>query len=249
MSEISEYWDRKPCEAWHGTAPAGSQKWSFEVMKQRYFVQPHIIKFADFPRWKDKLVLEIGCGIGTDLLMFSHYGAEVWGVDDSYVSLDLALERFLPYPDRKYKIVVDNAEEWLPLGPFDLIYSFGVLHHTPHPEKVLRLAHERLKDTGELRIMLYAKYSWKHFWHMQPEAQPGCPHVKWYSKREAKELLESCGFRVVSIEKTHIFPWRIKDYIEHGFVRAFPWNVIPRRWFAWLESKLGHHLLIKAVKA
>src|ERR1700739_509502 len=80
-----------------------------------------------------------------------------------------------------------NAEEFLPDGPFDLIWSFGVLHHTPHPEKVLRLAHERLKLDGDLRIMLYAKYSWKNlFTGQQPEAQAGCPLVRWYSMQGAK---------------------------------------------------------------
>jgi SAM-dependent methyltransferase len=229
-----DYWDKQPCGSLHP-----NPSW------QRYYVQPHIPRFAEFPKWRDKRVLEIGCGIGTDTLQFTKNGAYVWAVDQSAKSVEISGTRC---PDAVYNVV--DAEQWLPHGLFDLIYSFGVLHHTPHPEKVLLLAHERLKDDGELRIMLYAKYSWKHlFTRQQPEAQAGCPHVKWYSEREAKELLESCGFRVVSIEKTHIFPWRIKDYIKHSFVIAFPWNVIPLKWFAWLESKLGHHLLIKAVKA
>jgi hypothetical protein len=103
-----------------------------------------------------------------------------------------------------------------------------------------------LAQGGELRIMLYGKYSLKHFLGTQPEAQSGCPLVKWYSKRQARKLVESAGFRVVSIEKTHIFPYRIKDYIQGRYVIDWPWTWIPKEA---LEPYLGHHLLIRAVKA
>ena len=238
-----------PCEAWHGTAEIGSLAWSQQVMAQRYFVQPHIPKFAMFDKWKGKAVLEIGCGIGTDAIEFALAGAFVAAIDDSEESLRLAEKRVDWYTTGKPKFYKGNSEEWLPFASYDLIYSFGVLHHTLHPEKVLLRAHDVLKDTGQLRIMVYAKYSWKNFWGMQPEAAPNCPHVKWYSKREARKLLQSCGFKVVSIRKTHIFPWRIREYKMHLYKKAFPWSVTPPWLFRWLESKLGHHLLIVAVKA
>lgn len=230
--EIRAYWDSSPCGSRHP-----------DPTVQRYFTQPHIPDFADFPRWRSKRVLEIGCGIGTDTLQFVNNGAEVHAVEFSQISMWLAGNRLRNTAWLYWR----NAEEFLPDGHFDLIYSFGVLHHTLHPEKVLRLASSRLKPDGELRIMLYAKYSWKHlFTRQQPEAQAGCPYVKWYSMREAKHLVESCGFRVTSIRKTHIFPWRIPDYIEHRYKRAFPWNVVPHEWF---EPYLGHHILLVAVKA
>jgi SAM-dependent methyltransferase len=249
MNELTDYWNKRPCNVRHGTAPVGTPLWSEEVSIRKYTVEPHIIQFADFARWKDKRVLEIGCGIGTDTLQFLGAGAEVVAVDASVESLRLAAARASQI-DAPVQFILADAEEFLPTsGPFDLIYSFGVLHHTPHPEKVLQRAHDALVDVGELRIMLYAKWSWKHlFTRQQPEAQAGCPYVKWYSKREARKLVEDCGFHVRSIEKTHIFPWRIKDYIEHRYKKAFPWNVMPKKLFDWLETILGHHLLIQAVK-
>ena len=252
MNEIAEWWSKVPCESQHGTAERGSLAWSDEVTDQRYFVQHHILRFADFPSWRGKKVLEIGCGIGTDTLEFCRSGADVYAGDVSEKSVEIAYHRALLHKaefQRLPWIHVVNAEEWLPFGPFDLVWSFGVLHHTPHPEKVLNRVHEVLKDDGELRIMLYARWSWKKLMGHQPEAQAGCPLVKWYSKNEAVDLLESCGFKVVSIEKTHIFPWRVDEYRQHRFVKAFPWNICPRWLFKWLETKLGHHLLIVAVKA
>jgi SAM-dependent methyltransferase len=251
MSEIADFWDKAPCEAWHGTAPVGSMWWSQQISAQRYFVQPHIREFADFPRWRGKYVLEIGCGIGTDAIEFARAGAMVVGTDASMESIRLARTRreligrlgnaqfFLAYSN-------GELEQEQSAVPFDLVYSFGVLHHTPHPETVLQNAHKYLKHSGELRIMLYAKYSLKHLFRRQPEASAGCPLVRWYSMREAKRLVESSGFRVTSIEKRHIFPWRIKKYRQHRYRKAFPWNIIPEEWF---ERYLGHHILVKAVKA
>jgi SAM-dependent methyltransferase len=184
LTELTkEFFNRVPCGSWH-----------LDPTSQRYFTQPHIPEFAEFWIWKNKKVLEIGCGIGTDTVEFVQSGAKVWAVDASKNSIEMAQKRC---PRAFY--MVANAEEFLPIGPFDLVYSFGVLHHTPHPEKVLQRAHDALVDVGELRIMLYAKWSWKHlFTRQQPEAQAGCPYVKWYSKREARKLVEDCGFHVRS---------------------------------------------------
>lgn len=237
MNEIAKYWNRQPCGSLHP-----------DPTTQRYFVQPHIRGFAQFGRWKGKRVLEIGCGIGTDTLEFARAGADIDAVEFSVKSRALAMKKL--EGERFFSPIIwqTDAENFLPFGRFDLVYSFGVLHHTPHPVLVLAGTHNILKNDGELRIMLYAKWSIKHLFRIQPEAQAGCPLVKWYSEREARKLLESCGFRVTSIEKTHIFPWRIKDYIEHRCVKAWPWRWMSDSLFHWLEHRLGHHLLIVAVK-
>jgi SAM-dependent methyltransferase len=258
MSDSANWWDKAPCEAWHSTYPVGTKEWSEQITRHRYFVQPHIPKFAQFDRWKGKKVLEIGCGIGTDTLEFAKVGAQIDALDFSLYSISIAGDRFraaaIPYGDewagnkRDVRSFWSNAENFMPDGSYDLIFSFGVLHHTQHPEKVLALAHDRLNDDGELRIMLYAKWSLKHLLGRQPEAAPGCPLVRWYSFRDVKKLLSSFGFKVLRIEKTHIFPWRIKDYREHRFVKAFPWNITPQWLFRRLEHIMGHQLLVTAVK-
>ena len=238
--ELQNYWDAAPCEAWHSQYKVGTLEWSNEVRWWRYYVQPHIPGFADFPSWQGKRVLEIGCGIGTDTLQFVKAGATVHAVEYSSRSIALAESRLA---GTGAWIDWGDAEMYLPDGPFDLIYSFGVLHHTPHPEKVLWLARQRIAPTGELRIMLYAKRSLKHWTGAQPEAQTGCPLVRWYTGRAARHLVESCGFEVTRIEKRHIFPWRIKEYREGRFVKRWPYRLLPER----SERLVGHHLLVWAV--
>jgi SAM-dependent methyltransferase len=255
ISEIEAYWQAQPCGIKNGEGEVGTAFWSHGVSERRYFVESHIPAFADFKKWDGKKVLEIGCGIGTDTLKFASSGALVDAVELSSRSRIIAMQRFdvegLGHliSIKRVNFYLADAEKFLPDGPYDLIYSFGVLHHTPRPEMVLTKAARRLAPGGELRVMLYARWSLKHLLGIQPEAQAGCPLVRWYSERSARHLLESCGFRVLSIRKVHIFPWRIKDYVQYRYVKAFPWNVTPDWLFRKLELHIGHHLLIRAVKA
>ena len=174
VEKIRQYWDRQPCNVRRSTYPVGTAMWSADITATKYEVEPHIRGFADFDRWMGKQVLEIGCGIGTDTLEFCRAGACVTAVDLSRESIKLAEGRI-----NQVGLYADfhccNAEEYLPPGQFDLVYSFGVLHHTPNPFTVLLRAYHRLKIGGELRIMLYAKHSIKNWLGEQPEAQAGCP--------------------------------------------------------------------------
>ena len=186
-------------------------------------------------------MLEIGCGIGTDTLEFIKAGAAVYAVDLSGESVALARKRC-----PKASFWIADAEAWLPDGPFDLVYSFGVLHHMPNPKAVLNRI--RLSENGELRIMLYSKWCLKNVLGNQPEAQSGCPLARRYTVRDAKQLLESCGFGIQSIMKAHIFPYRVADYIEHRYVKRWYYRM-PQRLFSWLERHFGEHLLIVARQA
>src|SRR5438309_392600 len=90
IDHVQKYWDRRPCNIRHSTKPPGSREYFDEVEKRKYFVEPHIPRFAEFPRWQGKRVLEIGCGIGTDTMNFVRHGASVTAVDLSEKSLEMA---------------------------------------------------------------------------------------------------------------------------------------------------------------
>jgi ubiquinone/menaquinone biosynthesis C-methylase UbiE len=248
--------------------PVGTREYFEEVEARKYLVEPHIPKFAEFDRWAGKKVLEIGCGMGTDTMRFARAGAEVTAVDLSERSLDLARQRSQVFGlADQITFVHSNAEELqgVPDSPvYDLIYSFGVIHHTPNPRRVLEQARRRLAPGGEVKVMVYHRRSWKvaeivlsygkgRFWDLDrlvaehSEAQTGCPITYTYTRKSVKELFHGAGLAVTDTEIDHIFPYRIRDYVEYRYIRRFPFNGLPVPLMRSLEQHFGWHLCVSAV--
>jgi SAM-dependent methyltransferase len=151
----------------------------------------------------------------------------------------------------KGKFYLGNAEELteiIPLQKFDLIYSFGVLHHTPHPNIAIEAIKNYLHPDSELRIMLYARHSWKAAMIEagldQPEAQSGCPIAFTYTQEEAKKLLS--GYEIIDIHQDHIFPYNVEKYIQYQY-EFQPWfAAMPEEMFEALKRCFGWHMLIRA---
>lgn len=260
LEQVKEFWDKRPCNIRHSNAPVGTKQYFDEVEKRKYFVEPHLFDFADFRSVKGKKVLEIGCGIGTTSINFARSGAtKVTAVDLSEKSLEVAKQRAEIFGLTNIEFIQGNAEElsrFLPKEEYDLIFSFGVIHHTPHPEKIVQALYNYLSPTGKLKIMIYNRYSWKSLWILfkyrtfniakYSEAQTGCPITHTYTKQTAKQLIESGGFRVKSSLIDHIFPYRIEDYVQYRYVKVWYFRWMPKWLFRLLEKRLGWHLCITA---
>ncbi len=252
ITDVRTFWDNRPCNIHHSQAPIGTRQYFDEVERKKYFVEPHIPAFAEFEKWKGKDVLEIGCGIGTDAVNFARAGAHYTGVELSEKSLALTKRRFEIF-DLHGRFFQGNAEDltsFVPLKPFDLVYSFGVVHHSVHPEKIIEQVAQYLEPTSEFRLMLYAKHSWKHAMIEagldQPEAAFGCPIANTYTHDEVRRLLG--GFEILSIEQDHIFPFVVEKYVQQEY-EVQPWfKVMPEKMFHALEKTFGWHTLIKATK-
>jgi 2-polyprenyl-3-methyl-5-hydroxy-6-metoxy-1,4-benzoquinol methylase len=265
VQNVKDYWNSRPCNIRHSTKPIGTREYFDEVEARKHFVEPHIPGFAEFERWKGKKVLEIGCGIGTAMINFAREGAQVTAVDLSDQSLELAKKRVQVYDvaDRVtfYQANAEQLTEVVPPEPYDLVYSFGVIHHTPHPEQVIEQIRSYVKPGSTVKIMVYYRYSWKvlwiilnygkgQFWRMNElvarysEAQEGCPVTYIYSKKEARELLK--GFDVVDMQVDHIFPYYIPDYKQYKYTKVWYFRWMPQPLFRWLEQHFGWHLCITA---
>lgn len=265
IDEVRSYWNSRPCNIKHSPAPVGSKEYFDQVEARKYFVEPHIPGFAQFQRWAGKKVLEIGCGIGTDTINFARAGANVTAVDLSEVSLDLARRRAEIYGlgERVDFLVADaeNLSQYLDPQPYDLVYSFGVVHHSPHPERIMdQVRHHFLRRGSTVKVMVYHRNSWKvlsillrgrgAFWKLNEliaessEAQSGSPVTYAYSRRSVASLFH--GLEVTDMFVEHIFPYRVEDYIRYRYRREWYFQLIPGTLFRKLERAVGWHLCVTA---
>lgn len=270
LGAVQKYWNDRPCNIRHSRKEIGTREYFDEVERRKYLVEPHIPRFAEFEKWRGKKVLEIGCGIGTDTMNFARAGAQVTAVDLSEKSLELARlrARVFGFEDRIRFIHADaeHLAENVPAEPYDLIYSFGVIHHTPHPERVIAQLPRFTKPDTTVKIMVYYRWSWKVFWILarygkgafwkldrliadNSEAQTGCPVTYVYSRKQAAGLLAHAGLRVAKAEVEHIFPYRIGDYVEYRYVRVWYFRWMPPPVFRALERLAGWHLCLTAAPA
>jgi len=161
-AKVQQWWNARPCGSTVSGAATGSREFFEEVERHRYAQEDHLPGFVNFAGWKDKAVLEIGCGMGTDLLQFARGGARVTGVDLTPRSVELTRTRFRIYglPGR---FEVADAEN-LPFADasFDLVYSHGVLHHTPDTQRAIDEIHRVLQPGGTAMVMLYHKNSFNY---------------------------------------------------------------------------------------
>jgi 2-polyprenyl-3-methyl-5-hydroxy-6-metoxy-1,4-benzoquinol methylase len=264
---VREFWDRRPCNLRHSPKLVGTREYFDEVEARKYFVEPHIARFAQFERWRGKRVLEIGCGIGTDTINFARHGAYVTAVELSGRSMEIARTRADVYGLSDHiRFYRGNAEEltsFLPIEPYDLIYSFGVIHHTPHPERLVEQAHHYTRPGSTLKIMVYHRRSWKvlwilltcgggQFWRLSEhiarysEAQTGCPITFTYTRRQAGTLLKDQGFRITEMRVDHVFPYCIADYVQYRYIKEWYFRWIPGSVFHWFERHAGWHLCVTA---
>ena len=248
---VKKFWNDRPCNVRHSKKETGTKSYFDEVEKKKFFVEPHIKSFSHFNEWNGKKVLEIGCGMATAGINFARYGADYTGVELSTESLELAKKRFEVYNQRGnfYEGNCEKLSDFLPLDKYHLVYSWGVIHHTPHPEKVIKQIRNYLTKDGVLKLMIYASDSWKNYMISvgldQPEAQYGCPVAYTYTEDEVYELLGEY-FDVLSIDRDHIFPYQIEPYKKGEYIKE-PWfETMPNDMFEVLEKKLGWHLLITA---
>lgn len=267
VADVRRYWDTRPCNIRHSPKPVGSKEYFDEVEARKYFVEPHIPAFAEFDRWRGKRVLEVGCGIGTDSINFARAGAELTAVDLSAESLRIAAQRaeVMGVADgiRFVEADAEKLASTLAGEQFDLVYSFGVVHHTPHPEQALAQMRQLAAPGGTLKLMVYHRRSWKVFWILvtqehgrfwkaderiakHAEAQIGCPVAFTYTRREGRELVERVGFRVREVKADHVFPYRIPDYVDYRYVKEPYFRVMPEPVFRRFERAFGWHLLITA---
>lgn len=264
IDTVRSYWNERPCNIRHSAREVGSKAYFNDVEKRKYFVEPHIPAFADFQRWRGKKVLEIGCGIGTDTMNFARAGAHVTAVDLSEESLKIAKLRARVFgldAIRFYQADAEALTSTVPVERYDLVYTFGVIHHTPHPEKALEQICHYMDADSTLKLMVYHRHSWKVFWILAAfgkgalsridkliatysEARTGCPVTYAYTRKGVQDLLR--GYTIVKMDVAHIFAYSIPYYIRYRYKKVWYFRWLPDKLFRWMEKRWGWHLCVTA---
>ena len=184
VDNVRTFWNANPCQS--DLSQANDRRRYFEEISEKRYQgrEWHVPAVAKFDAYRGKSVVEIGCSIATDGLEFARHGADYNGVDLTPHSIELARERFGLFGVAG-RFVAVNAEEKLPFadGTFDHAYSFGVIHHSPQPAKIVSEIQRVLKPGGTFTVMLYNRASINYYleimflrkisrWFLRPKFMP-----------------------------------------------------------------------------
>jgi SAM-dependent methyltransferase len=176
---VRAFWQANPCGVKFADAAPGTRRFYELVEAHRYTSEWHIPLAADFSSARGLKVLEIGCGLGTDGAQFAAAGANYTGVDLTEAAVELARKRFELF-DLSGKFQTADAENLdFANESFDLVYSHGVLHHTPDTAKAIREVHRVLRPGGRAIVMLYHRDSYNYRINISLLRRAGSRLLKW----------------------------------------------------------------------
>ena len=163
--EVQNQWDNNPCGSHYAKeAPSHTLEWYLEVERYRYEeYAPWMHETMELSLHAGKKLLEVGAGLGTDHAQFAKHGAITTDVDLSAGHLALAKENFRLRGLRGTFVYHDAETLPFPDASFDVVYSNGVIHHTPNTQQVVDEIYRVLKPGGKAIIMVYAENS-LHYW-------------------------------------------------------------------------------------
>ena len=242
---VEEYWDKQPAESTGIGFPEGSLEFFEEMEERRYGDKAFIHSLTQFTRWRGNTVLEVGCGCGTDLLQFARAGAEIYAIDLSRHSVELTKKRLEVYKLHAEVIYGDGEALPFPSDYFDLVYCWGVLHHTPNPSRMVDEIYRVLKPGHLIKGMVHHHNSpiWLKTWFQYAFLKG---RIFTSLSRVISEHQESPGTRAFTMKqiKNLFQPFSNLKFepipiCEIGFLkkhRALSWlaNFYPRCFAAWI---------------
>jgi ubiquinone/menaquinone biosynthesis C-methylase UbiE len=245
IDAIATYWNHRIHDLEMTDHPVGTKLFFDDLDDYRFDKLHYLPRLVDFSGFKGQRLLEVGCGIGTDLVRFAKGGARVTGVDLAQTAIDLARKNFALNGVEADELRVANGEA-LPYAEasFDVVYGHGVIQYTANAPQLIREMHRVLKPGGTGIFMVYNRVSWLNAMSKVmkvPLEHEDAPVLKKYSIGEFKALLKPFA-------ETRIVPERfpVKSRLHKGwkgvafngvFVGTF--NAVPRSWV----RPLGWHLM------
>jgi 2-polyprenyl-3-methyl-5-hydroxy-6-metoxy-1,4-benzoquinol methylase len=258
-----EQWSHDPAGAVYGGEHEFGTREFFDAVERHRYQEyaPWMPELMGFDEFAGARLLEVGCGMGTDLLQFARGGAMVTGVDLTARSVEISRQHLSLYGQHCDFAISDC--ETLPFAgdSFDVVYSNGVLHHTPDTAGAVREVHRVLRPGGLARVMLYHRGS-AAYWgeiilrhgvlhgellrghspedimgrYVEFNEGGGSPLVKVYSRGQARKLFSM--FREVRIQVEQLT--RSELY--------FLGRLVPEGMFRHLRRSVGGNVIVSARK-
>jgi SAM-dependent methyltransferase len=262
-------WGATPAGATYGGGAVPGSKDFFEsvVYKRSTYEMPWLYEIVPFSSFRRKSVLELGCGAGYDAYELCRNGAYYTGIDITPQNIERT-KKHLGYYGYSPEVLEGDAENLSFEGnTFDMVFSNGVLHHTPDIERSFREAYRVLRPGGEFWVILYHKHSvfyWLKLFFTDQILKFGFlkrslkerlsmieyttskdrPLVNVYSRSQVRKLLHHAGFSVESMWVRKL----LKEDLPEIYVIWRLWQYIPQRWLDFLGKYFGWYVIAKATK-
>jgi ubiquinone/menaquinone biosynthesis C-methylase UbiE len=260
--DVRRFWDTAACGEQAYALGSDDRTRLAAQAETRYSLEPYILDFARFMEGAGKSVLEVGVGMGADHEMWARAKPKrLCGVDLTERAINLTSTR-LGLADLASELQQADAESLpFPDFSFDIVYSWGVLHHSPNTQKAFGEAYRVLARDGVARIMIYHKWSltglmlWLRYGLPQRLSLSETlsrylesPGTKAYTVREAELLCRRAGFDSIrtKVKLCHSDLLESKAGQRHrGKLINFARRVWPSSLFRVLTPNLGLYLMIE----
>ncbi len=249
IKEIQTYWNLHIHDLEIARHPVGSEGFFKDLESYRFEKLHYLPKRVDFNGFKGKTVLEIGCGVGIDLLRFASSRAMVTGIDLADKSIELARKNFnfhllnghLKRGNGENLEFTDNS--------FDCVYAHGVIQYTANARAMIDEIHRVLKPGGTAIMMVYNRHSWLNFLSKTLKVKmehTDAPVLNKYTRKEFYQLLKNFSQINMFTERFPV-PSRLQKglkavFFNRLFVPLF--NIIPK----FITGKTGWHIMAFATK-
>jgi SAM-dependent methyltransferase len=239
VDDVKRFWEAHVNNEYYTDATRASDAYFREIEERRYQTHYHLADLFSRLRGGHGRLLEVGSGIGVDSIQLARCGFDVTAVDLTERALEVARE-FAAARRVEVDFRLGNAEGLdFPDDSFDVVYSFGVLHHTPDIGRSVEEIRRVLRRGGRAHVMLYHKWSLVNLVHRVlrlPYESPKdrhdhCPVVYTFSRKEARQLF--AAFSSVTVQAAYPFTYgfgplctRLPLWLRRPLGRAFGWHLM-----------------------
>ena len=260
--DVRLFWEKMSCGEIYAEGDSLAAQLENQA-RQRYEMEPYLRDFARFEDARGLDVLEIGVGMGADHRELARYSPRsLSGVDLTERAVEFARKRLALYGLTSDLRQADAESLPFEDRTFDLVYSWGCLHHSPDTQKAIDEVWRVLRPAGRARIMIYNKWSvvglllWARYGlaagrpfvpfreiYAQHLESPG---TKAYTRREAERLFRHFSDLRIrpQLSMGDLLDGKVGER-HHGLALSMAKALWPRSFIRCALPRLGNYLLIE----